>query len=219
MKKIIYAILILIIIAGIIIIPTIGLIADIIYSENVELDVYVGKTFDRKDIESIVSEVFPNEKVIIQGIEVFGDMCSITLKDNKSQEDLNSKIEDLVTKINEKYELELKTEDVEIVHNPKARLLDTILPYGLPFGLGFVVVLIFVGVRYKKLGIVKTIATYIIVIIGVELLLLSIIAIARIPINRLIIPIGLIVFVIVITILGFINERKLLEERKTRKSK
>src|SRR5699024_11822548 len=105
------------------------------------------------------------------------------------------------------------------VHNPKARLLDTILPYGLPLGLGFLAVLIFAGVRYKKLGIVKTVATYIIAVVGVELLLLSIIAITRIPVNRFIIPIGLILFVIVITILGFINERKLLQGKETKKSK
>ena len=219
MKKIIYAILICIIIAGIVVIATMGLNADITYSKNVELDVYLGVVYEDADIEQIVNEVFPNERHMIQGIEVFGDMCAITLKDNRSEEELNAKIEELVTKINEKYELELETEDVEIVHNPKARLLDTILPYGLPLGLGFVVVLVFVGVRYKKLGIVKTVATYIITVVGAELLLLSIIAITRIPVNRFIIPIGLIVFVTVITILGFINERKLFGKKETKKSK
>ena len=219
MKKIIYAILICIIIAGIVVIATMGLKVDITYSKNVELDVYLGVVYEDADIEQIVNEVFPNERHIIQGIEVFGDMCAITLKDNRSEEELNSKIEELVTKINEKYELELEAEDVGIVHNPKARLLDTILPYGLPLGLGFLAVLIFAGVRYKKLGIVKTVATYIIAVVGVELLLLSIIAITRIPVNRFIIPIGLILFVIVITILGFINERKLLQGKETKKSK
>ena len=219
MKKIIYAILICIIIAGIVVIATMGLNADITYSKNEELDVYLGVVYEDADIEQIVNEVFPNERHMIQGIEVFGDMCAITLKDNRSEEELNAKIEELVTKINEKYELELETEDVEIVHNPKARLLDTILPYGLPLGLGFVVVLVFVGVRFKKLGIVITVATYIITVVGAELLLLSIIAITRIPVNRLIIPIGLILFVIVITILGFINERKLSTGEKTKKSK
>ena len=42
MKKIIYAILVCIIIAGIVVIATIGLNADLIYRKNVEIDVYIG---------------------------------------------------------------------------------------------------------------------------------------------------------------------------------
>ena len=80
MKKIVYAILICIIIAGIVIIATIGLNADIIYSKNVEIDVYLGKTFEKNDIKNIVNDVFPNERVIIQEIEMFGDMFSIHLQ-------------------------------------------------------------------------------------------------------------------------------------------
>ena len=56
MKKIVYAILICIIIAGIVVIATVGLKADIIYSKNVELDVYVGETFERKDIEKKIAQ-------------------------------------------------------------------------------------------------------------------------------------------------------------------
>ena len=41
MKKVIYAILICIIIAGIVVIATVGLKADSIYSKNIELDVNI----------------------------------------------------------------------------------------------------------------------------------------------------------------------------------
>ena len=209
MKKIIYAILILIIIAGIIIIPTIGLRADIIYSENVELDVYVGKTFDRKDIESIVSEVFPDERVIIQEIEMFNDMFSLTLQDNRSEDELNTKIEELNNKINEKYGTENTVDDISVTHNSRIRLSDILIPYAVTIGISVVVILVFVGVRYRKLGVIRTLITYLLSIGASELLLLSIIAITRFPINRLVIPVGLILFVIVVTILGFVNEDKL----------
>ena len=209
MKKIIYAILILIIIAGIIIIPTIGLRADIIYSENVEIDVYVGKTFDRKDIESIVSEVFPDERVIIQEIEMFNDMFSLTLQDNRSEDELNTKIEELNNKINEKYGTENKVEDITVTHNSRIRLSDILIPYAVTIGISVVVILIFVGVRYRKLGVIRTLITYLLSIGASELLLLSIIAITRFPINRLVIPVGLVLFVIVVTILGFVNEGKI----------
>ena len=212
MKKIVYAILICIIIAGIVIIATIGLNADIIYSKNVEIDVYLGKTFEKNDIKNIVNDVFPNERVIIQEIEMFGDMFSITLADNRSEEELNTKVEELTTKINEKYEVELSEDDIDVVHNAKIRLSSIILPYVYILAIAIVLVLVFVGFRYKKLGVIKTLATYLLSIAASELVLLSIIAITRFPINRMVIPAGLLVFVVVVTVLGCINEKKLAQK-------
>lgn len=209
MKKVIYAILICLIIAGIVIIATLGLKADIIYSKNVELDVYLGKSFEMKDIRNIVSEVFPKERVIIQEIELFEDTVSITLKDNRTEEELNSKIEELNQKINEKYELENKTEDITITHNPKIKLSSILMPYVYSLGISVIIVLVYVGIRYRKLGILKTLITYILAIGATEMVLLSVIAITRFPINRLVIPLGLLLFVVVITILGFSNEGRL----------
>ena len=209
MKKIIYAILICIIIAGIVVIATVGLKADIIYSKNVELDVYVGETFERKDIENIVNEVFPNERVIINEVEMFGDMFSVTLADTRTEDELNSKVEELVTKVNEKYETELETSDIEIRHNPKAKLSSIILPYAVTIGISMLLILVYVGIRYRKLGVVRTILTYIVSILAVEMIYLSILAIVRYPINRIVIPIGLVLLVTVVTILGFVNEKKL----------
>ena len=209
MKKIIYAILICIIIAGIVVIASVGLKADIIYSKNVELDVYVGKTFERKDIENIVNEVFPNERVIINEIEMFGDMFSVTLADTRTEDELNSKVEELVTKVNDKYDTDLENDDIAIRHNPKAKLSSIILPYAVTIGISMAIILIYVGIRYRKLGVVRTILTYIVSILAVEMVYLSILAIIRYPINRIVIPIGLVLLVTVVTILGFVNEKKL----------
>ncbi len=219
MKKIIYAILICIIIAGIVVIASVGLKADIIYSKNVELDVYVGKTFERKDIENIVNEVFPNERVIINEIEMFGDMFSVTLADTRTEDELNSKVEELVTKVNDKYDTDLENDDIAIRHNPKAKLSSIILPYAVTIGISMALILIYVGIRYRKLGVVRTILTYIVSILAVEMVYLSILAIIRYPINRIVIPIGLVLLVTVVTILGFVNEKKLtsakvVEEKK-----
>ncbi len=219
MKKIIYAILICIIIAGIVVIASVGLKADIIYSKNVELDVYVGKTFERKDIENIVNEVFPNERVIINEIEMFGDMFSVTLADTRTEDELNSKVEELVTKVNDKYDTDLENDDIAIRHNPKAKLSSIILPYAVTIGISMAIILIYVGIRYRKLGVVRTILTYIVSILAVEMVYLSILAIIRYPINRIVIPIGLVLLVTVVTILGFVNEKKLtsakvVEEKK-----
>lgn len=223
MKKIIYAILICIIIAGIVIISTTGLKADLIYSKNVEIDVFIGKTFNMQDMKQIVSEVFPNERVIVQEIELFEDTVSITLQDNRTSEELNSKVEELNNKINEKYGTENKVEDIDITHNPKIRLSSILLPYAWTIGISIAIILVFVAIRYRKLGVIKTLFTYILSIGAPELLLLSIIAITKYPINRIVIPAGLIIFVAVVTILGFVNEGKLkkimIEENSKKENK
>ena len=217
MKKIVYIILICIIIAGIIIIPTIGLNADLIYSKNVEIDVYLGKTFNMNDMENLVNEVFPDEKKIIQQIEVFGDMVAITIPDTRTEEELDSKVEELTAKINEKYELEITSDDVQITHNPKVRLSSVVIPYALWIGISAALILVYVAIRYRKLGVVKTLLTYIISIVAVELLLLSIIAITRYPVNRIIVPLGLAAFVIVVTVLGIKNEAELEKASETKR--
>lgn len=219
MKKVIYVILICIIVAGIIVTATVGLKADIIYSKNVELDIYLGKAFQKSDIQNIVDEVFPNERVIVQEIELFGDMFSITLKDNRSEEELANKVNDLTSKINEKYDLELEADEVDIIHNPKISLFSTVIPYAVTLGISLVLILVFVGFRYKKLGVFKTIISYILSIVATEMLLLSIIAIFRIPVNRMVIPIGLLLLITVLTILGLINEKNLLNKKLEEKRK
>ena len=221
MKKIVYAILIFVIIAGIVIIPTIGLRTDIIYSENVEIDLYVGKVAEKKDIESIVKEVFPNERVLVQQIEVFNDMYSVTLQDNRTDDELKAKVEELNSKVNEKYGVDNKAEEISIIHNPKIRLSSILIPYAVTIGISLIIILVFVGVRYRKLGVIRTLITYILSIGLAELFLLSVIAITRFPVNRLVIPVGLVLFLIVVTILGLKNESKLTkilsEEKKSSK--
>lgn len=209
MKKVIYAILIGIILAGIVVIATIGLKVDLAYSKNVELNVYIGKTFDKSDIEDIATEVFDGDSVMVQEIELFEDMVSIKVPDTRSEDELNTKVEELNNRINEKYEIENTVEDIEITHNPKIRLSSIILPYVAILGISLIIIFIFVGIRYKRLGIVRTILRYTLTIGISELLLLSIIAIIRIPVNRIVIPLGLLLLVMDITVLGFMNEKKL----------
>ena len=156
MKKIIYAILVCIIIAGIVVIATIGLNADLIYRKNVEIDVYIGKVIDEKDIQTIVDEVFPGERNIVQEIELFEDMVSITIPDTRTEEELNSKVEELNTKINEKYEIENTTDDIQITHNSKIRLSSVVMPYLVVLGISIVIVLVYVALRYKKMRATKT---------------------------------------------------------------
>ena len=218
MKKVVYIILACIIIIGTVITATMGLKADLIYSKNVEIDIYIGKQVNKEEINDIVKEVFSEKKVIVQQIELFEDMVSITIPE-KSDEELKTQIEQLNTKINEKYGPENKAEDIKVIHNSKIKLSSIIKPYIVPIAISVLVILVYVIVRYRKLGILKTIVSYILTVGAVEAVFLSIIAITRFPINRLVIPIGLLLYVTTITILGFLNENKLLKIIETEKTK
>lgn len=218
MKKIVYIILACIIIIGTVITLTMGLKADIIYSKNTEIDIYIGKQVNKEEINNIVNEIFPKERVIVQQIELFEDMVSITIPE-KSDEDLKSQIEQLNTKINEKYGTENKVEDIKIIHNPKIKLSSIIKPYIIPIAISASIILLYVIVRYRKLGILKIIISYLLSIGAVEAVFLSILAITRFPINRLVVPIGLMLYVITLTILGFINENKLLKVMQAENNK
>jgi len=211
MKKIVYWILACIVMVGAIITITIGLKADIIYSKNVEIDVYIGKTIDVKDIKEIGQEVFKGEKIIVQEIEMFSDMVSITMSE-KSDDELKEQIEQLNTKINEKYDLKNTVDDsITIIHNPKMKLSNVLKPYVIPVIISLLLILIYVAIRYRKIGVIKTVTSYIWYIGIVVAVYLSILAITRFPINRLIIPIGLLLYIITITILSFMNEKRLSE--------
>lgn len=218
MKKVVYIILACIIIIGTVITATMGLKADLIYSKNAEIDIYIGKQVNKEEINDIVKEVFSEKKVIVQQIELFEDMVSITIPE-KSDEELKTQIEQLNTKINEKYGTENKAEDIKVIHNSKIKLSNIIKPYIVPIAISVLVILVYVIVRYRKLGILKTIVSYILTVGAIEAVFLSIIAITRFPINRLVIPIGLLLYVTTITILGFLNENKLLKIIETEKTK
>ncbi len=218
MKKVVYIILACIIIIGTVITATMGLKADLIYSKNAEIDIYIGKQVNKEEINDIVKEVFSEKKVIVQQIELFEDMVSVTVPE-KSDEELKTQIEQLNTKINEKYGTENKAEDIKVIHNSKIKLSSIVKPYIVPIAISALVILVYVIVRYRKLGILKIIVSYILTVGAVEAVFLSILVITRFPINRLVIPIGLLLYVTTITILGFLNENKLLKIIETEKTK
>ena len=224
-KKIFYIILVCIIIAGAVIIGTQGLEVDIVYSKNVRIDIYLGKTFENNDIRQIAQEVFETDRVLIQQVELYGDMVSITVKEENAQ-NIDEKLEKLNTKINEKYELENKVDNLTVTHQPKVRLSSIISPYIWPFAISAIIIFVYIIIRFRKIGIFKTIFTYALSIIATEAVYLSIIAIARIPVNRSIIPIGLLIYTIMITIITAIKENQLSnyheensKENKTKKKK
>lgn len=196
-KKIIIGILIaIILIAGIAITLTIGLNFDLNYQETKQIQLNLGTEFNKNDIKEITDEVFSGQKVMIQTVEVFEDAVSIRTTDITDEQK-----QSLIDKINEKYEsAEIEADSVEIETIPHTRGRDIVKPYIAPFALATFIILVYMAFRYKKIGSTKTILKTLGMVILMQAILLSIIAIARIPIGRVTIP--LVLGVYLLTLIG-----------------
>ena len=188
----------IVIIAGIVMIAVKGFNFDLKYQDTQRVELYVKTEFEISDIREITDEVFGNQKVMIQKVEVFEDSVSITSTSISDEQK-----SDLVTKINEKYESELTADDIEIEDIAHTRGRDIIKPYIAPFAIAFIIVLIYLGIRYYKLSTAKVILKSIGIMLLTQILLFSIIAITRIPIGRLTIP--MVIFVYLLTLFGLTN--------------
>ncbi len=212
-SKILIIIMIIIIVAGIIVIGTKGFNFDLKYEKSQKIELYLEQEFEVNDIKDITNEVMPGKQVIIQKVEVFEDTISIIAKEITDEEKSN-----LITKINEKYGTELSADSVEIENIPHTRGRDIIMPYVVPFIIATVIILIYMAVRYHKLGSVKVIAKVIGVNILTQIILMSVIAITRIPFGRLTIPMVLVVYLL--TMIGMTTKfEKQLENKKVEETK
>ena len=189
--KIIIGVIALIIVVGIIITLTAGLNFDLRYEESKRVEFYLETDFNISDIKQITDEVMPGENVIIQKVEVFEDTVSITAKEITEEQKQN-----LVTKLNEKYGTELSAETTDIETIPHTRGRDIIKPYVVPFMISTLIVLIYMAVRYRKIGVISTLLKTILLSILAQLTLLSIMAITRIPVGIVTIPLVIIVYLL-----------------------
>ena len=207
-KKIIYGILALIVLVGAVLVVTIGLRLDMKNDANTKIYVYIGKEFDNNDIEQITKETFETDTAIVQKVEIYNEMALITIKEQNT-ENINEKIESLNSKINEKYGLENKKEDIVINNETKINMYSVIKPYILPMLISLIVILVYSSIIYRKLGILKNIIIYVLTVIGSQLLYASILVITRLPFNMFIIPIGLIIYAITIVVVTIIKQKQL----------
>ncbi len=208
LKKISYFILIAIIIAGGIVVGVNGFNKSVQYKRNVTIYVKIGQEFENKDMMNIAKEVFPDESVIVQKVELYNDMVSFTLEE-KSDEELQPKLEELNNKINEKYELENTVDDINVTHNPKVRLYDIAKTYVIPIGICTLLVFIYAMIRFRKLGVFRTLGKYIVGVVGTEAVYVGLLAITRYPIDAYVVPVGLFIYAISILVVTVKRENKL----------
>ena len=150
-QKMIFIILAVIIIAGIAVISTIGFNLELKMQETKKIELYIQKDFEISDIKNIVKEVIPDESIMIQKVEVFEDSVSITAKDITDEQK-----QSIIDKVNEKYGTELKADSTEIINIPNMKIRDLVKPYVTSFAISTVLILVYIAIRYRKLGSIKT---------------------------------------------------------------
>ena len=67
----------IILIVGAIVIATKGLAFELKYQDSQKVELNIGKEFKTEDVKQITNEVFDNQPVKIQAIEVYKDAISI----------------------------------------------------------------------------------------------------------------------------------------------
>ena len=194
----------IIIIAGIAVTAILGFNFDLRYQNTKKVELYLNKEFKVSEIKQITDEVLGNQPIVIQTVEVFDDTVSIISNNITDEQKAN-----LITKINEKYQTELSADETEIVSVPNTRGRDIIKPYIMPLIIATALILVYMIVRYSKLGTIKTIVKTIAVLAITQAVLFSVIAIARIPIGRLTIPMVIIVYLLTLIVLTSKFEKEL----------
>ncbi len=209
MKNKVFAILAIVIVVGIIIVCTLGYNVDISYKGYHLIDVKIGKECNISDIKSITDEVFKDQYVGIQKVGTYSDSVAIKVYSvSEEQKEL------LNTKINEKFELENTVEDMNANYVPSYKLRDVIKPYVIPLSAATVLILIYAAIRFRKIGTAKVIYQMVTLTIMAELLYGALIAITRYPVNRLVMPVGVVIYIAVITTLTGIFEKQVQAEKE-----
>ena len=141
-------------------------------------------------------------------------MVQITVKDVSEEQ-----ISTLNDKINEKYNIENQLSDIKVVNVENVRLRNIIKPYILPITITSVLTIIYAMFMFRKLGVLKVGYKVALAIVASQVILASLYAIARIPVNRLTSIIAIMVFIMSI-ILPMVKMNKEREEKlSTVKSK
>lgn len=189
-KKVIFPIAILIVMIGAIVLATIGFKFGLIYQAHKRIEIYIDKEYSKEEVIDIVKGILPDEKIIAQDIETFNKDFSLTVKNIS-----DDKAKELKAKINEKYELKDGTESVVIVSEPHTRMRDIMKPYVTPLVISTLIILVYLLIRFRKNGLVNSGVMPITSIIIMQALYFSIIAICRIPVSKLTMPISLLVYI------------------------
>ena len=207
-KKILPILVLVIIIAGVIVLAIKGMNYGLIYGNNTTIKMNLGK---QVEIENIAKEIFKKD-YNVKFVNNHKENVLIIVK-TVSEEQINA----FISKINEKYDLSISNEDLEITNNPKVDGKDIIRPYLAPTIITSIIVVLYFAIRYKKLGVSKTLITTVLTIVCSQMVYLSIYAVIRIPINQLAMPISMLILVLSFIVLSEIFDKNMSKLKSNQK--
>ncbi len=184
--KIISIILVIIFIIAIVLTGVRGLNVDLNYARGASILFDLNQQFNTSDVESIAREVWPDGQIIVQKVEVYDETVLIKVSGVNDEE-----LSNLASKINEKYGLELTSEDLTVQYNSNVQIRDIVGPYIVPILISTALIVLYYSIRFRG---VKEILDLLIKLIFAAGILYSIYAITRLPIDVLTMPIGMLVY-------------------------
>ncbi len=193
-KKIIIFGLALLILAGIIVVVLKGFNVSLDLRAHDKMRFVFGQKIEKDKIDKVCQDVFGKKEYEIKPVGLFSDTVYIVSPTITNEEKIK-----LAEKLNEIYpKKETKTtgengeeileEYYYFYSDAKVRLRDIVKPYIFPSVISAVIIVIYMSIRYRKLSfttVLKTLGELLIVLLSV----LSIIAILRIQVERILIPI------------------------------
>jgi preprotein translocase subunit SecF len=206
-KKIVILGLSLLILAGVVVVLFKGFNVNFLLEQHEVIEFVIGKDFDMKDVKDICKEVFGDKKVVLKTIEVFDDAVSINVESITNEEK-----ENLVNKLNEKYETTKSVDDVTIETVSNVRIRDWLKPYIQPISISAVIILAYIAAKFREENLAKLLAKIIGIVLVTVLALLSVLAIFRVPMSPIYIM-GL-TAVALIELMIYINTYEKKEEKQ-----
>lgn len=175
-KKVLILGLSLLILAGIVVVLFRGFNVDFMLEQHEVIEFVIGKDFEMKEVSNICKEVFGNKKVVLKKVEVFNDSVSINVESITNEEK-----ENLVNKLNEKFETTKTVDQVTVKTVANVRIRDWVKPYIKPIIISAVIILAYIAVKFREQNIFKLLTKIVGIVVLTIASILSILAIFRIP--------------------------------------
>lgn len=188
-NKIVWCIISIVIIAAGIMLALNGFKVGLYYSPNNTIELNIAEDEKIGAAKIVIDKMFEDKEVITQKMEGTNNL-KLTAKSFTQEEKVN-----LVNKLNEVLDLEISNDDVKIEENKQIKLRDALKNYVKAIIIVTIIILIYLIVRYKKLGVLEILSEAILALMLSQILALAVIAIAQFEISITIIAILAIMYI------------------------
>ena len=191
---------------GLFMVLTKGFEVDVDLKQHDVLRFKFSQKFEKQDVEKVCNQILEDKEYEIKTVEVFSDSVYI-MSPKITEKEKNRLIESLgnlyVKNVEgqdntKKLEDFVEGDDYRFYTDAKVRLRDLVMPYIIPSVISGVIILIYIGIKYRKINNGKIYRTVFEVAVEGLLLVFALagaIATSRFPVNRMIIPI--LIFVVI----------------------